>query len=88
MSQYDKLLEELEAYSRSADGAKPVILMQHIAEQLHEAKTRYNWVGFYLMEAPTFDALVLGPMPAALCPRCAFRSTKDCAELRPLPGRP
>ncbi|MGB6383838.1 MAG: GAF domain-containing protein [Terriglobales bacterium] len=68
MSQYDKLLEELEAYSRSADGAKPVILMQHIAEQLHEAKTRYNWVGFYLMEAPTFDALVLGPYAGSFMP--------------------
>jgi GAF domain-containing protein len=35
--------------------------MQHIAERLHQALTRYNWVGFYLMEAPAFAALVLGP---------------------------
>jgi L-methionine (R)-S-oxide reductase len=59
MSQYNDLLEEFERYGRSADGVKS--LMQHIAERLHHAMARYNWVGFYLMEAPTFDALVLGP---------------------------
>jgi L-methionine (R)-S-oxide reductase len=68
MSQFDKLLEELEAYGRSADGAKSVTLMQHIAERLHEAMTRYNWVGFYLMEAPAFDALALGPYSGSFMP--------------------
>lgn len=68
MSTYEELLEEFEAYGRSADGAKSVILMQHIAEHLHEAMTRYNWVGFYLMEAPTFDALVLGPYVGSFMP--------------------
>jgi L-methionine (R)-S-oxide reductase len=58
-SRYNELLEEFERYGRSADGVKS--LMQHIAERLHQAMTRYNWVGFYFMEAPAFDALVLGP---------------------------
>jgi L-methionine (R)-S-oxide reductase len=68
MSQYDKLLEEFEAYGRSADGAQSVMLMRRIAERLHEAMTRYNWVGFYLMEAPTFEALVLGPYAGSFMP--------------------
>jgi L-methionine (R)-S-oxide reductase len=59
MSQYNEMLEEFERYGRSADGVKS--LMQHIAEHLHQGMTRYNWVGFYLMEVPAFDALVLGP---------------------------
>ena len=42
--------------------------MQHIAQRLHEAMARYNWVGFYLMEAPTFEALVLGPYVGSFMP--------------------
>ena len=66
MSQYEELLEEFEASARSAEGVKP--LMQHIADRLHEAMTRYNWVGFYFLEAPSFDALVLGPHAGSFMP--------------------
>jgi L-methionine (R)-S-oxide reductase len=66
MSRYEDLLKDFEAYSRSAGGVTS--LMQHIAERLHEGTTRYNWVGFYLMEAPTFDALVLGPYVGSFMP--------------------
>ncbi len=66
MSQYEELLEEFEAYGRSAGEVKS--LMQHIAQRLHEAMARYNWVGFYLMEAPTFQALVLGPYVGSFMP--------------------
>jgi L-methionine (R)-S-oxide reductase len=68
MSQYDELLGKFEAYGRSAEGTKSTALMQHIAERLHEAMTRYNWVGFYSMEAPAFDALVLGPYSGSFMP--------------------
>jgi L-methionine (R)-S-oxide reductase len=66
MSQHPELLEEFETYALSTGGVKP--LMQHIAERLHEAKARYNWVGFYLMEAPAFKALVLGPHAGSFNP--------------------
>ena len=68
MSQYEELLEEFETYGRSADGVKSVILMQYISERLHEGMTRYNWVGFYLMEVPAFKALVLGPYVGSFMP--------------------
>jgi GAF domain-containing protein len=42
--------------------------MQHISERLHESTTRYNWVGFYLMEPPSFEALVLGPHAGSFMP--------------------
>ncbi len=66
MSLYEELLEEFEAYGRSAAGVKA--LMQHISQRLHEEMTRYNWVGFYFMEVPTFDTLVLGPYVGSFMP--------------------
>ena len=66
MSRYEELMEEFERYGRSADGTKS--LMQRISQRLHEETTRYNWVGFYLMEAPAFDALVLGPYVGSFVP--------------------
>jgi len=66
MSPYEKLLEEFERYARSTHGVKP--LMQHISQRLHEAMARYNWVGFYFMESPAFNALVLGPYVGSFSP--------------------
>jgi len=66
MPRHDELLQEFEAYGRSARRVK--VLMRQIAERLHEGMARYNWVGFYLMEAPTFDALVLGPYVGSFAP--------------------
>ena len=73
MPAYEELLEEFEAYGRSADGVKS--LMQHISQHLHEGTARYNWVGFYLMEVPTFEALVLGPHVGSFKP--TLRITLD-----------
>jgi L-methionine (R)-S-oxide reductase len=66
MSQFSELLQEIESHASSADGAKS--LMQHIADRLHEAMTRYNWVGFYLMEVPDCKALALGPYAGSFNP--------------------
>jgi len=66
MSRYEELLQEFEAHGRSSVGVKP--LMQQISNRLHEEMTRYNWVGFYLMEAPAFAALVLGPYAGSFMP--------------------
>jgi GAF domain-containing protein len=59
MSIQQDLLKEFEEYARKAGSSKQ--LMQQMSQRLHEAMSRYNWVGFYLMEAPAFDTLVLGP---------------------------
>jgi len=66
MPRHEDLLQEFEASGRSARGVK--FLMQQMAQRLHEKMTRYNWVGFYLMEAPAFDALVLGPYVGSFSP--------------------
>ena len=66
MHSHEQLLQEFERSSRSHSGVKP--LMQHIAQQLHDEMTRYNWVGFYLMEPPNFDSLVVGPYAGSFQP--------------------
>ena len=66
MSQYQKLLQEFEACASSAKEIEPV--MQHISDRLHDEMARYNWVGFYRMEAPAGDALVLGPYAGSFMP--------------------
>ena len=66
MDRYHELLDEFESLSRAATSVKS--LMQRISERLHEEKTRYNWVGFYFMESPNRDALVLGPCAGSFAP--------------------
>jgi len=66
MSQHDDLLQDFETYARAASTVQS--LMQHVADRLHTAMGRYNWVGFYLMEAPKFDALVVGPYAGSFAP--------------------
>lgn len=66
MSLSEELLKEFETFARSATTAQS--LMQQVAHELHEKMTRYNWVGFYLMEAPAFNALVLGPCAGSFNP--------------------
>jgi L-methionine (R)-S-oxide reductase len=66
MPRHEELLQEFEAFGRSGRGVK--FLMQQIAQRLHEGMTRYNWVGFYLMEVPAFDVLALGPYVGSFSP--------------------
>ena len=66
MPKYDEFLATIEVYARSADGIQSV--MQHIAQLLHEGMARYNWVGFYLMEASPSKTLVLGPYAGSFVP--------------------
>jgi GAF domain-containing protein len=66
MPNHEFLLHEFEAHTPTADGLKP--FMQHVAQRLHEELTRYNWVGFYFMDAPAFDVLVLGPYVGSFVP--------------------
>lgn len=66
MSVHDNLLQEFEQYAGKVGGSQ--VLMQYVSQRLHEAMARYNWVGFYLMEEPALDALVLGPYVGSFVP--------------------
>jgi GAF domain-containing protein len=66
MARYEALLEEFEVNSETAADVKQ--LMQQISDKLHNEMARYNWVGFYFIEAPAFNALVLGPYSGSFMP--------------------
>ena len=48
MPVHEDLLREFQGFALTAPTAKSV--MERIAQRLHEKMTRYNWVGFYLID--------------------------------------
>ena len=60
------LISELDALAKSAVSAEG--LMKAIVALLHEKLTRYNWVGFYMLEKEGGDVLVLGPYKGTMTP--------------------
>jgi len=66
MPVHEELLEEFQNYARTAPTAKDV--MEHIAQRLHEKMTRYNWVGFYLVDAADPGVLLVGPYVGSFTP--------------------
>jgi L-methionine (R)-S-oxide reductase len=60
------LIPELDALAKSA--ASSEALMKGIVALLHEKLTKYNWVGFYMLEKMGGDVLVLGPFKGTMTP--------------------
>jgi L-methionine (R)-S-oxide reductase len=61
------LVPELDTLLAQATSAEA--LMKAIVTLLHEKMTRYNWVGFYMIEKePDRDMLVLGPFRGTMTP--------------------
>jgi GAF domain-containing protein len=61
-----KLLEELAAFAKTAQSADA--LMKHVADELHEKMTRYNWVGFYSIDPADPNYLIVGPFAGSFTP--------------------
>ena len=61
VDQQAQLLAEFEQFARS--GVTADALMQRISDRVHGLLTRYNWVGFYLIDKADPQTLVLGPRP-------------------------
>jgi len=59
MKRHEDFLAEFEVLASS--GVTGTSLMQRISNRLHEELVRYNWVGFYLVDANDPGVLVLGP---------------------------
>ena len=66
MVEHQELLQELQNFARTAQTAKA--LMEQISQRLHEAMARYNWVGFYLVDAADPKILVVGPFVGSFTP--------------------
>jgi|ERR1700678_713208 len=66
MLEHEELLREFQDFARSAPRAE--LVMERIAERLHEKKTRYNWVGFYLVDPADEGVLLVGPFAGSFTP--------------------
>lgn len=56
---HEELIREFQQFAHTATSSDN--LMQHITERLHERMTRYNWVGFYLLDPEDSGFLLVGP---------------------------
>jgi L-methionine (R)-S-oxide reductase len=63
---HEELLREFRDFALTAPTATTV--MEHIAQRLHEKMTRYNWVGFYLVDPEDDGILVVGPFAGSFTP--------------------
>src|SRR5450755_2568016 len=63
---HEELLREFQEYSRTA--ATPKSLMERISQRLHEKMTKYNWVGFYLVDPTDPGILLVGPFVGSFTP--------------------
>jgi L-methionine (R)-S-oxide reductase len=61
----EELLREFQDFARTAT-VKTV--MEHITQRLHEKMTRYNWVGFYLVDPADPGILLVGPFVGSFTP--------------------
>ena len=61
-----ELLQELHNFAHNAPAAQS--LMEQMARRLHEKMTRYNWVGFYLVDPADAGYLIVGPYTGSFTP--------------------
>ena len=63
---HEELLREFQDFAKTAPTAKAV--MERIAQRLHETMTRYNWVGFYVVDPVDAGILLVGPFVGSFTP--------------------
>jgi L-methionine (R)-S-oxide reductase len=61
-----EIIPQLDSLAKTA--ASGEALMKSIVALFHEKLTRYNWVGFYMLEREGGDTLVLGPFKGTMTP--------------------
>lgn len=62
----EELLQEFQNFASSAATTESV--MMRIAQRMHETMTRYNWVGFYLVDPADPSVLLIGPFVGSFTP--------------------
>ena len=67
IDEHEELLREFDEFAKTA--LTGTSLMEHIAQRLHEKMTRYNWVGFYLIDPDNAETLVVGPYVGSFVPQ-------------------
>ena len=74
MTLHEQLLQQFQTFAASAPTAKS--LMEHISQHLHEQMTRYNWVGFYLVDPTDSGILLVGPFVGSFTPNARIPLNK------------
>ena len=67
------LLQELQTFAATAPTAQS--LMERMVARLHEKMTRYNWVGFYLVDPADAGYLIVGPFAGSFTPNARIPLT-------------
>ncbi|MFZ0637629.1 MAG: GAF domain-containing protein [Candidatus Acidiferrales bacterium] len=71
---HEELLREFQDFAVTASTARHV--MERIAQRLHEKMTRYNWVGFYLIDPADPGILLVGPFVGSFTPNARIPLNK------------
>lgn len=81
------LIPDLDALAHSATSADA--LMKGVVTLLHEKLTRYNWVGFYMLEKEADrDVLVLGPFKGTMTPHTRIPLNQGICGAAASTGKP
>ena len=64
------VLQELRNFASSTPTSQS--LMERTCKLLHEKMTRYNWVGFYLVDPADANYLIVGPFAGSFTPNTRF----------------
>ena len=82
---HEELLRDFQDFALAAPTVQSV--MERVAQRLHEKMTRYNWVGFYLLDPADSGFLLVGPFVGSFTPMPAFPSARDFVAPPPAAGR-
>lgn len=66
MPAHEELLQTFQDFAKTAPSSDA--LMKLIVQNLHEKMTRYNWVGFYLVDPSDSGILLVGPYAGSFTP--------------------
>lgn len=67
----ESVKREIDALARTSSTGQE--LMDRICRKLNERMLKYNWVGFYMIDASDKELLVLGPYIGAMTPHTKIR---------------
>jgi len=81
--------EELLREFQGLDSANPTaqFVMEHVSRRLHEKIARYNWVGFYLVDAADSGVLLIGPFVGSFTPNARIPLNKGLCGAAASSGR-
>jgi L-methionine (R)-S-oxide reductase len=85
MPNHKEMLQELEGIVRGATGSES--LMKQVCDRLHARFSRYNWVGFYLIDKNDPTTLVVGPYTGSFAPNARIPLDRGLCGLAATTGR-